>query len=581
MTTSSLEATNAASHGDPKNFTTELRRWAWIPLLVVALSTVGASWALSSPIGSSPDDDFHLASIWCSPFAPDELCKPTEQLAADLDANMQGQLDGGVKLVRVPSRVGQEALCFAFDPTVSASCQRETVTEGFTETRANDGLYPNGLYTLFGVFVTSDAGRSVIVIRMVSFALSMGLIVAAAAAVGRSLRQSYTLAVLATSIPLGVFLFSSTNPSGVAVASVGSAFVCALGFLRSTSRRETTAVSLVGVTAVGLAVSSRADTGLYVAAACGCALIFERAWRRQFWVRSMVLVVVALVGLISLMLSTQTSAATDGIGGTDGLQPLSALLWNNLLTLPALWVGSLGVGWGLGWLDTRLPDVVGMSMVAAAGGLLLWGLGDVRRSKLVAALAAVITISFVPMWILAADRRLVGESVQPRYLLPMLPVLVTICLLPAQRGLRRLDRTQFVVLGCAFALAQSIALHANIRRYVSGQELIGLDLNSQVEWWWPIGVSPMALWLIGSAAFAIVVVIALAKTTVDVHVTVEGIEGGTCEDHLVDSTNLSEVSASEDQDILPIEWDGEVAGPRSESNGSPELEPSRSDERAK
>jgi len=225
--------------------------------------------------------------------------------------------------------------------------------------------------------------------------------------------------------------------------------------------------------------------------------------------------------------------------------------------------------------------VVGMSMVAAAGGLLLWGLGDVRRSKLVAALAAVITISFVPMWILAADRRLVGESVQPRYLLPMLPVLVTICLLPAQRGLRRLDRTQFVVLGCAFALAQSIALHANIRRYVSGQELIGLDLNSQVEWWWPIGVSPMALWLIGSAAFAIVVVIALAKTTVDVHVTVEGIEGGTCEDHLVDSTNLSEVSASEDQDILPIEWDGEVAGPRSESNGSPELEPSRSDERAK
>jgi len=292
----------------------------------------------------------------------------------------------------------------------------------------------------------------------------------------------------------------------------------------------------------------------------------------------MVLVVVALVGLISLMLSAQTSAATDGIGGTDGLQPLSALLWNNLLILPALWVGSLGVGWGLGWLDTRLPDVVGMSMVAAAGGLLLWGLGDVRRSKLVAALAALLTISFVPMWILAADRRLVGESVQPRYLLPMLPVLVTICLLPAHRGLRRLQRTQFVVLGCAFALAQSIALHANIRRYVSGQELIGLDLNSQVEWWWPIGVSPMALWLIGSAAFAIVVVIALAKTAVTVD---QAVENGAPEDHRIEPANLSESSASEDQDILPVERDREVAGPGSESNRPTDLESGRFDERAK
>ena len=279
-----------------------------------------------------------------------------------------------------------------------------------------------------------------------------------------------------------------------------------------------------------------------------------------------------------MTLSTQTSASADGIGGTDGLQPLSALLWNNLLTLPALWVGSLGVGWGLGWLDTRLPDVVGMSMVAAAGGLLLWGFGDVRRSKLVAALAAVLTISFVPMWILAADRRLVGESVQPRYLLPMLTVLVTICLIPAHRRLRRLTGTQLVLLGCAFTLAQSIALHANIRRYVSGQELIGLNLNSQVEWWWPIGLSPMGLWLMGSAAFAIVVAIALATTTVSVHVIAEELQGGFSEDHLADSTNLTGCSAPENQDVLPVERHSEVAGPRSESNRPTEPESSRFDQ---
>ena len=34
-----------------------------VPLLAILAL---ACWALASPVGSSPDDNFHLASIWCA-----------------------------------------------------------------------------------------------------------------------------------------------------------------------------------------------------------------------------------------------------------------------------------------------------------------------------------------------------------------------------------------------------------------------------------------------------------------------------------------------------------------------------------
>ena len=32
------------------------------------------AWSLASPIGASPDDDFHLASIWCADAADTAAC---------------------------------------------------------------------------------------------------------------------------------------------------------------------------------------------------------------------------------------------------------------------------------------------------------------------------------------------------------------------------------------------------------------------------------------------------------------------------------------------------------------------------
>ena len=500
------------SHARPAtSILTNLRRWGWIPMLAVSLGLLGGAWSLSSPIGSSPDDDFHLGSLWCSDLAPDELCRPTARATSSLDEEIRVAIDNGSRLVRVPAGVGPGALCFAFDPTASAACQNEVSATEFVESRANDGLYPGGYYLVMGALVSSSEGRSVVLIRFASFLAAVSLIVGAAIAASPHLRRAYVLAVLATSIPLGLFLFASTNPSGMAVAGVGAAFVCANAYLRASSKPKLAVTGALGAAAALSAFMARSDAGLYVAVACACALVLERAWHRTMWTRSLGVILIAALGLLSLALSTQTSSATDGIGTTESTASLGTILWNNVVNLPSLWAGSLGVGWGLGWLDTRLPDVVGVGMVLAAGGLLLWGLGDVRRAKLLTAAIALLTITFIPLYLLAADRRLVGETVQPRYLLPMLVVVFTICLIPANEYRRSLNRTQIVSIGIVFCVAHSISLHSNIRRYVTGQEVRGVNLNTSIEWWWPIDITPMGVWFIGSAAFVIVAGIALTR----------------------------------------------------------------------
>ena len=45
-------------------------------LCALALVAVGLAWSLASPAGSSPDDDFHLASIWCATGDP-AVCRRT------------------------------------------------------------------------------------------------------------------------------------------------------------------------------------------------------------------------------------------------------------------------------------------------------------------------------------------------------------------------------------------------------------------------------------------------------------------------------------------------------------------------
>jgi hypothetical protein len=192
-------------------------------------------------------------------------------------------------------------------------------------------------------------------------------------------------------------------------------------------------------------------------------------------------------------------------GDVTGVEaPLSgfALAAYNLLQLPFLWTGVWG-SWGLGWLDTMLPSIVPSAAVAAFVVVGFAGLGQLTRRKAIATGGVLFVLIVLPVYVLSVGGDKVGANLQPRYLLPLIVLFAFLLLTePAGRSLNFTRVQTFAILG-ALVLANLVALQVNIRRYVTGADQQGMNLDAGSEWWWadfPLG--PMAVWAIGALALA-------------------------------------------------------------------------------
>jgi hypothetical protein len=180
---------------------------------------------------------------------------------------------------------------------------------------------------------------------------------------------------------------------------------------------------------------------------------------------------------------------------------LAAVLFESAIDLPRVVQGSLGLV-ELGWLDTPLPAATTVLMLGVFGGVVVLGVGVLSGEKALALGVVAGAIVVVPMVVLAS-----GQNVQPRYILPLLPVLAGTALLTPRGGQGLvIQRAQVIVIVLAVVTAHGAALHRNIRRYVTGVDEGGPDLGQAVEWWWgwAWAPGPMATWALGASAFAVV-----------------------------------------------------------------------------
>lgn len=186
------------------------------------------------------------------------------------------------------------------------------------------------------------------------------------------------------------------------------------------------------------------------------------------------------------------------------MSPIAQLV-SNLRDLPWLWTGGAGT-WGLGWYDTTMPNTVWVVMLGVLFAILLWGLSAMNSRKGIALGLALLAFTVIPLYVLYGKGARVGEWVQPRYLLPLLLILVGVALFGFARDHLGFSRLQAAVLFVAVSVANSLSLHSNLRRYITGLDEPGFNLNANIEWWWNIPVSPMIVWFGGSAAFALALV---------------------------------------------------------------------------
>lgn len=469
------------------------RRGPLATLVVVPLLAVLTlfCWGLSSPSGSSPDDDFHLASIWCGEGSVAGQC--VENTTA--------------KTATVPRDLQDAARCYAFVPATSASCQGAdfgtTPSDMVSTPRGNfDHSYPPVFYSVLGVFAGPNVDIAVLTMRAFNSVLFVALLTGLFLLLPRARRSTLVVSVIVTSVPLVLFLIPSTNPSSWAIMSAATVWISLLGYFETRGWRKA-GLGVFTVIATVVGAGARADSALFVALSIGVVAVLVFSFERRVLLSALLPCALLLIAIGFYFASGQSAAASTGLD-SRGSAPVDtkSLIAKSLLSVPELWVGVFGSA-PLGWLDTNLPAVVWVASLGCFCGAVFVGLTARHRRKGIAAGIVLAMLWGFPTVLLVGARATVGEFVQARYVLPIVIILGGVCLLQRRGHSLSLSLNQAILVIGALSAAQSVALHVNMRRYITGSDVSDWNLDRRAEWWWNIPVSPMMVWILGSLAFAV------------------------------------------------------------------------------
>lgn len=487
-------------------------RWIYLAPLMAFIALCG--WALASPVGASPDDDHHLVSIWCA-SGDTENCLP-----------------GTDSTTRVVPPALLNASCYALDPAASGACELPAIRTHAYPTQLTDrgnfqGAYPPVYYAVMGSFASPNIESSALVMRVVNAALFVLMVSLTYWLIPSVRRPALVWGWLVTSVPLGVFLIASNNPSGWAIAGVGTAWATLLGYFETTGRPRI-GLGALFLVSVLMAAGSRADSALYVIVAIGAVLVLTFTPTRAFLLKAVLPAAGVLVAAAFLLTSSQIGAGVNGFGdpgsvttatttvATQAPTSASALLGFNLLSLPHLWAGVFG-SWGLGWLDTAMPPIVMWSSAGAFIAVCFTGMARIGWRKGMIAAGIGVLLIVIPLYVLAKGADPVGANVQPRYLLPLIVLLASVLMLDSRGSKVRFGRAQVILVAAALSASNLVALHTTMRRFITGTDEQGLNLNASPEWWWQTSVSPLAVWAVGSVAFAITAIILAREVSHGAH----------------------------------------------------------------
>lgn len=457
--------------------------------LVGAVATFVAllAWSVASPPVSSPDEDYHLGSIWCPPPAEASGCR-------------LGTKDGK-PAVYVPEEMAARP-CYVGKTSASAECTNRLSDDTFVlSTRFDQGDYPGPYYHAMHVFAGPDVDRAVLTIRVVNAAIGVLFIGAALALAPRAYRRAATYALAVGVVPLGMFLMASVNPSAWSFIGLTTCWIAlnSLAGVRAPGARV--ANGLLAVAGAALAAVARADTAPFIViivAAVG--LLHLTARPRWDWL-------VAAAGALAVgAWSFLTSAQSSGVAPTEPggpVRPPGWVLGYNLTENLQVAGGVLGVPpWGaLGWMEVTMPTGVYVPLVLLAGGLLAVGPRHLDWRKAGALLGVAVGLTALPFYMLQRNLDIAG--IQPRYFMSLVPLLLALSLLlPRGRGAHRLTLPQAGVLWLCLNAAHTIALLTVFRRFTTGTSG-SYRLGTAVTWWWDAGPGPMQWWVAGVVAFAV------------------------------------------------------------------------------
>jgi len=455
----------------------------------------GYAWIVSSPTGASPDDDYHQTSIWCP--------RPIEK-----HCPIVGTTDQGEPLVEVPQTVDTSSIRYAYQQDTSAA-----VLDGMDDdilastSRVDLGDYPGYYYTVMNLLVEKDVDRAILVMRWVNFSLTILLFGGAFLLLKHPGRRLLGYTLLATSLPITIYFTTSVNPTAWALAGIVSAWIGLQGFFTSTSWRRTGlgAIAALGAT---LAAMSRLDSAMYAVIVSVAMVVLHGRYILAKKTLLLLPLMISMIGAV-LFFTTHSTTLTAQSAMIDGPRNPWQVFFTNTVHLPGILVNFWNVD--LGWFDVPNPTIVGILAVLIT--FVIAGRGFIRaRCDWHKAAALVIiggSIFALPVMMMQTRMLYLSEwGIQVRYLAPLIIVFFGLLM----TGSPRTDPPELpwqIALGCfsAFIIAHAVLLHTLIRRYVTGMDVTGFNLDINAEWWRSAGPSPMMTWTLGSLGMTCIVFI--------------------------------------------------------------------------
>lgn len=487
-----------------------MRPTAVIGAVAAAVVLLG-TWIASAPPGSNPDGVFHLVSIWCAEGTNEVDCI---EIPDDDDR------------VLVP-RALQQAACYAYDPLATASCAQQFFDAPIDVLAPVDGANLSGArpqlyYRVMHLLQREDILASATLMRATNAALGVLLLLATSLLAPTHLRRGLHAAWLLTSVPLGVWLLSTTNTGAWLIAGVGTAWVNLLTATDAAAERpRRIAAGVLAAVGAAMGLGARTEAAVPIVASLLAVAVLRAPSLRSLpgriskWSparRALVVVGALVVPAILVIALPETARIASPLGGLgEGLEALRGRgagnpLLHLVVTMPSLLLGGLGIGWGLGWIDTLIPVPVGGlvfgTWVAALAAVLR---GADRRRIVVVTFLGLLAVVF-PVFTLAYNGLFVGEQFQPRHYVILLYLLIGFAAITRPGAAGPLGPNQRIAVVTALSLAHAHLLHQNTRRYVTGlRPEVYFDLGRDADWWWPaFPIGPTANWLIGASAFAVV-----------------------------------------------------------------------------
>ena len=356
-------------------------------IITLLFGIIGSIWAISSPIGSSADDNFHLTTIFC---------------AKDSKQCMKSSAPDQVLIERI---IGEFPPCYvgfpAGEPGIdrnyskrSGECLKDIPKEYIETNKFNQyQQYPNTYYNFMANFVTDNTLFTVYFLRVLNVGIASFLILLLLNVASNQVVYPFTRMLLTAIYPVGIFFIASNNPSSWMITGLITnwAFLAATIInLKTNQSKLIVSGSIVGYLISGLlAAVSRFDSIYYLFFLNISVLILfiDRKILGKYFSR--ILPAFLLVILISITMFFQNSGGGRVLGNimsknysyipassTSG-QPNSIV--NTLLELPSYILSIFGgqrpywtqfsgelpweYAYGVGWLEFSFPSIVSILLV--------------------------------------------------------------------------------------------------------------------------------------------------------------------------------------------------------------------------